>query len=112
MSASNLAILAAASGAASESPPALVTFAPMILIVVVMYFLLLRPQMQQQKAHRAKLADLKRNDNVLTGGGIVGKVVSIDGDYVNVEIAAGIKVKVLKSTITDVIAPGGKPAND
>lgn len=109
---STLSILSSAAGAAADSPPAIVTFAPMIVIVLAMWFLFLRPQMQQQKAQRAKIDGLKKNDSVLTGGGIVGKVVSVDDDYCNVEIAPGMKVKVLKSTITDIIPPGGKPAND
>jgi len=73
----------------------------------------MRPQMKQQKEQKAKLEAIKKGDEVLTGGGIIGKVVRADETYADVEIAQGIKVKVLKSTITDVIPPAGaKPAND
>lgn len=85
-------------------------FIPMALIF---WFLILRPQMKQQKEHKSKLAALKKGDEVLTGGGLIGKVIKIDENYAEVEIAQGVKVKALKSTIVDVIPPAGsKPAND
>ena len=111
MSAPILNLFNAAPSAAGDGPPAFVTFAPLVLIVLVMYFLLLRPQMQQQKAHKAKLSALKKGDQVLTGGGFLAKVVSIDGDQCTLEIAAGVKVRALTATITDVVPPGGA-AND
>ena len=73
----------------------------------------MRPQMKQQKEHRAKLADLKKGDEVLTGGGFVGKIVKVDDNYADVQLAQGLVVKAVKSTIVDVIPPAGsKPAND
>jgi preprotein translocase subunit YajC len=88
-------------------------FLPIVLIFAVFYFLLIRPQQQQQKALKAKLAGLKRNDRVLTGGGIIGVVqkTSEGSNEVEVEIAPGIRVKVLRDTITSVLEPG-KAAND
>jgi preprotein translocase subunit YajC len=68
--------------------------------------------MQQQKTQKAKLEALKKGDQVLTGGGFIGKVVKVDADYVDVELAPGLKVKALKSTIGDVIRPPAAPAND
>ena len=86
---------------------------PMILIFVIFWFLLIRPQQKQMKDHRAKVADVKKGDSVVTGGGLIGKVTKVDVDTVEVEIATGIKVKAVKSTLSDVnpIAPV-KPAND
>lgn len=82
-------------------------------MAAIFWFLIMRPQMKQQKEHRAKLADLKKGDEVLTGGGFVGKVLRVDDNYVDIELAQGVKVKAVKSTIVDVIPPAGsKPAND
>ena len=73
----------------------------------------MRPQMKAQKTQKAKLEAIKKGDEVLTGGGLIGKVVRADETYADVEIAQGVRVKVLKSTIADVIPPAGaKPAND
>lgn len=112
MSSPVLSILAAAT-AAGEAPPAWVQFVPLIAMVFIFWFLILRPQMKRQKEHQAKVAGIKKGDQVLTGAGFVGKVTRvIDEHYAEIEIAQGMKVKALKSTITDVIAPGGAAAND
>jgi preprotein translocase subunit YajC len=112
MKSSILDILQAAAPAAGE-PPAWVTFAPFVGMAVIFWFFILRPQMRQQKAQREKIASIKRGDQVLTGGGFLGKVVKVDDDYAEIELAPGMKVKALKSTITDIVGPGGSPpAND
>ena len=88
-------------------------FAPLLLIFGVFYFLLIRPQQQKQKEMKAMLANLKRNDKVVTGGGIMGVVSKppmAESREIDVEIAPGIKVIVLRETIASVIQP--KPAND
>lgn len=89
-----------------------IAFAPYVLIFVVMYFLLIRPQQQRVKAHQRKVSAISRNDQVVTAGGLVGKVVRVDDDYADVEIAQGVKVKVVKATIADVVSSATKPAND
>ncbi|WP_374413866.1 preprotein translocase subunit YajC [Novosphingobium colocasiae] len=110
MTSSTLSILASAS---AGSPPAWVQFAPLLAMGVIFFFLILRPQMKQQKDHKAKLEALKKGDEVLTGGGLIGKVIKVDENYAEVELAQGVRVKALKSTISDVIPPAGsKPAND
>ncbi|MBB5986988.1 preprotein translocase subunit YajC [Sphingobium lignivorans] len=92
---------------------AFLNFMPLILIFVVFYFLLIRPQQQQMKKHRAKVAAVKKGDQVVTGGGLVGKVVRVDDVYVDVELGQGIKVKAVKATLSDVVDPlTAKPAND
>ena len=88
------------------------TFVPFVGMAVVFWFLILRPQMRQQKAQRDKIASIKRGDQVVTGGGLVGKVVKVDDQYAEIELAPGMKVKALKSTITDVVTGGSSPAND
>ena len=91
----------------------LVQMAPLVLIFVVFYFLLIRPQQKRMKAHKAKIDAVKKGDQVVTGGGLVGKVVRVDDIYADVELAPGMKVKAVKATLTDVIDPmTAKPAND
>jgi preprotein translocase subunit YajC len=82
-------------------------FLPLILIFVVFYFLLIRPQQKKMKAHREMVSAVRRGDRVVTGGGMIGQVVKVISDAeVDVQIAEGVKVRMLKSTITDVIARG------
>jgi preprotein translocase subunit YajC len=101
-----------AAGSAAAGPPGWVTFLPIIGMVAIFYFLLIRPQMRQQKAQRDKIAGVKKGDQVVTAGGIVGKVVRVDDTYADIEIAQGVKVKTVKATIGDILTPGGAPAND
>lgn len=80
---------------------------------VIFWLLILRPQMRRQKEQQVKLGGIKKGDSVLTGGGLLGKVTRVDDQYVDLELGPNVKVKALKSTIADVIPPGGvKPAND
>lgn len=91
----------------------LVQMAPLVLIFVVFYFLLIRPQQKKMKDHKGKIDAVKKGDQVVTGGGLVGKVVRVDDIYVEVELAPSMKVKAVKSTLADVIDPtSAKPAND
>lgn len=89
-----------------------VSLLPLVLIFIVFYFLLIRPQQQKMKQHKAMLEALKKGDQVLTGGGIVGKVTRVDPDgMVMVEIAQGVQVKVVKGTISDVMTKPAPAAN-
>ena len=98
---------------AAEAPPGWVQFLPIIGMIAIFWFLLIRPQMRQQQEHREKIASVKKGDQVVTAGGIIGKVTRVDDDYADIEIAQGVKVKVVKSTIGDIVPKGGaKPAND
>ena len=101
-----------AAGAPSSAESGLVGFLPIIGIVVIFWFLILRPQMRQQKEHKAKVQAMKKGDQVVTGGGLVGKVVRVDDNYAELELAKGLTVKAVKSTIADIVPPGGAPAND
>jgi preprotein translocase subunit YajC len=86
---------------------------PMVLIFIVFYMFLIRPQQKKMKEHQGKIAAVQKNDEVVTGGGLVGKAIKVDDEYVEIEIAKGVKVKAVKSTLSDVIPRGtGKPAND
>ena len=84
---------------------------PFILIFVIMYFLIIRPQRQQAKQREAMLAAIRRNDTIITGGGIVGKVTKVVDDHeVEVEIAKDTKVRVKRGLIADVQVKG-EPAS-
>jgi len=108
----NSALLLLSAAASADAPPAWLQFLPLVAMVVIFWLLILRPQMRRQKEQQAKLGALKKGDQVLTGGGLIGKVVRVDDTYVDVELAPGMKVKALKSTVADVISPTGAPAND
>ncbi|HEX3864120.1 MAG TPA: preprotein translocase subunit YajC [Stellaceae bacterium] len=83
----------------------LVQFLPLVLIFVVFYFLLIRPQQKKQKDHRTMLDALRRGDRVVTGGGILGTVSKVvSADEVEVDIASNVRVRVLRSTLTSVLA--------
>jgi len=83
----------------------LVSLAPLVLIFVVFYFLLIRPQQKKMKAHKAMVAAVRRGDRVVTAGGIVGTVSKVLSDTeLQVEIAEGVRVRVIRSTVTDVLA--------
>jgi preprotein translocase subunit YajC len=86
---------------------------PLVLIFVIFYVLLIRPQQQAAKKHKAKVDAVKKGDQVVTGGGLMGKVVKVDDQTVEIELAPGMKVKAVKGTLSDVVpVGGGKPAND
>jgi preprotein translocase subunit YajC len=105
--------LLAAGAAPGGEPPQWLTWMPMVAMAVAFWFLILRPQMRQQKELRTKIAGIKKGDQVLTGGGLLGKVTKVDENYAEVELAPNVKVKALKSTIVDIIPPvGSTPAND
>ncbi len=80
-------------------------FLPLILIFGIMYFLLIRPQQKKAREMKAMIDALRRGDQVMTGGGIIGKVSKVGEDnIIEVEIAEGVKVKVMKHTITQVMS--------
>ncbi len=104
-----LDFLAAGGASAGQG---LISFVPIIGMIAIFWFLIIRPQMRQQKEHRTKVAGVQRNDQVVTSSGIIGKVTKVDDEYVEVEIAQGVKVKVVKSMLGDVLTATAKPAND
>ena len=100
------------SGTATGGAPAWTTFLPIIGMVAIFWFLLIRPQMKRQKDHQTRIAAVKKGDQVVTAGGLLGKVIKVDDQYAEIEIAQGVRVKAVKSTLGDIVQPGGKPAND
>jgi preprotein translocase subunit YajC len=104
----------AASGAAANGGLAasLISFAPLIIIFIAFWFLFIRPQSKRMKEQQAQIAAVKKGDEVTTAGGVIGKVTKVSDDIVEVEIAQGVRVRVVKSTLTGISPLGGKPAND
>ncbi len=89
----------AAGGGGSE----LMSFLPLLLIFVVFYFLLIRPQQKRAKEHREMVSKVRRGDTVVTAGGLIGKVSKVEsGEEVMVEIADGVRVRVITQTLSDV----------
>jgi preprotein translocase subunit YajC len=108
-----VALSAAAAAAAPQAPPAWLQFLPLVAMGVIFWFLIIRPQMRRQKEHAAKVAGLQKGDQVVTAGGLIGKVLKVEENTVDLELAPNVKVKAVKSTIGDVVPPGSaKPAND
>jgi preprotein translocase subunit YajC len=103
---------AAAGSAPSGGAFGLLGILPWVAIFVIFYFLLIRPQQRRMKQHQAMVAAVKKNDTVVTAGGLIGKVTRVDDAEVEVEIASGVKVKVVKATLSEVRPFGSKPAND
>lgn len=77
---------------------------PLLLMIPVFYFLLIRPQQKQRKAHQEKLAGVRRGDQVVTGGGIIGKVTKVveDANEIEIEVSDGTKMRVMTSLLADV----------
>lgn len=95
----------AAAGAPAQSSP-LMSLLPLIIIFVVFYFLLIRPQSKRAKEHRKMIEALAVGDEVVTGGGIAGKVTKVGEQYASVEIANGVEIKVQKHAVGTVLPKG------
>ncbi len=100
-------------GASSQSGAALfMQFFPLLMIFVIFYVLMIRPQQKRMKDHRATIDAVKKGDTVVTGGGLIGKITRVDEGEVEIELGPNMRVKALKSTLSEVRPVGGKPAND
>ena len=97
---------------ASDTSAILIGILPWLLIFVIFYMLMIRPQQKRMKEHQATIAAVKKGDEVITGGGIRGRVTKVTDDEAEVEIATGVKVRVIKSTLSQVLSKSAKPAND
>lgn len=91
----------------------LIQLMPLVLIFVIFWFLLIRPQQKRMKEHREMIAAVKKGDRVVTGGGLLGKVVKVTDEEVEIDLGGGQKVKALKATLSDVRNPNAaRAAND
>ena len=102
-------------GAAVAQPDSTASFiintVPLVLVFVIFYMLMIRPQQHRMKAHQAAIGAVKKGDQVVTGGGLIGRVKRVSDTEVDVELAPSMVVTAVKSTLTQVIDPS-KPAND
>ena len=79
---------------------------PLVLMFVVLYFVMIRPQMKRQKEHKSMIDALAKGDEVVTGGGLLGKVSKMGESYVHVEVASGVELQVQRSAIVQVLPKG------
>ena len=90
----------------------LMSIAPLLFIFVIFYFLLIRPQQRRLKQHQEMVGAVKVRDTAVTNGGLIGKVTKVEENEVELEIAQGVKVKVVRTMLQDIRPYGQKPAND
>jgi preprotein translocase subunit YajC len=95
---------AAAGGASTEST--LFSLLPLVLMFVVLYFIMIRPQMKRQKEHKAMIEAIAKGDEVVTAGGLLGRVTKLGETYVSVEVAGNVEVQVQRTAITQVLPKG------
>ena len=104
---------AQAAGAGGGMDGLLANIAPLILIFVVFYFLLIRPQQRRAREHREMLASVRRGDQVITGGGFLGKVTKVLNDSeIEIELAEGVRVRALKGTLQNIVTRGEPAAKE
>ncbi|GGG28822.1 hypothetical protein GCM10010964_15950 [Caldovatus sediminis] len=105
-------VIAPAHAQAGGGGDILIQLMPLVLIFAVFYFLLIRPQQRKMREHREMLLSLKRNDRIVTGGGIVGRITNVrdNSDEIEVEIAPNVRVTVVRGTISSVIRAEGSGA--
>jgi preprotein translocase subunit YajC len=100
-------------GLSGDSAGMLTSLMPLVLIIVIMYFLVLRPQQKRVKQHQELVKALRRGDTVVTTGGLVGKVTKVvDDDQIEIEIADGVRVRQMRTMVTDVRAKGDPVKDD
>lgn len=112
MSSSLISMTMASAAAPSGGAGFFFQLLPLLFIFIIFYVLMIRPQQRRMKEHQATIAAVKKGDQVVTAGGVRGKVTKVSDDEVEVEIAQGVKVRIVKSTLSHVLKPSAKPAND
>ena len=110
MTFSALSLTAAAAAAPSGGAAFFIQTAPLILVFLIFYFLMIRPQTKRMKEHRAQIDAVKKGDKVVTGGGLIGRVTKVTDTEVEVELSPTVKVRAVKSTLTQVVDPTAAPA--
>ncbi len=97
---------APAAAAGGDMQSSLMSMLPIVLMFVVLYFIMIRPQMKKQKEHRAMVEALAKGDEVVTAGGMLGRVSSLNENYVGVEIASGVEVQLQRQAVVQVLPKG------
>ena len=96
----------AAAGGAAAAPNPIMSFLPLVILFGVFYFMLIRPQMKRAKEQRAMVAALNKGDEVLTNGGLLGRIDDISEQFVSLEIASGVVVKMRRDAVSAVLPKG------
>ena len=97
---------ASAAPAGGDMQSTLMSMLPLVLMFVVLYFVMIRPQMKKQKDHRAMIDALAKGDEVVTSGGVLGKVAKLGDSYVGLEVASGVEVQVQRGAVVQVLPKG------
>jgi|SRR5664280_1081439 preprotein translocase subunit YajC len=97
---------APAAAAGSDMQSSLMSMLPLVLMFVVLYFVMIRPQMKKQKEHRAMIDALAKGDEVVAGGGLLGKVTKMGDSYVTLEVATGVEIQIQRSAVVQVLPKG------
>ena len=97
---------APAAAAGGDMQSQLMSMLPLVLMFVVLYFVMIRPQMKKQKEHRAMLEALAKGDEVVTSGGMLGKVSKLSESHVGLEVASGVEVQIQRSAVVQVLPKG------
>ena len=97
---------AAANDAAAQTPDALASLILPIGLVVLFYFFLIRPQSKRQKEHKKLVSELQKGEEVITSGGILGKVTNVNDDFITLEIAKEVSLKIQKSAVQTIMPKG------
>ena len=97
---------APAAAAGGDMQSTLMSMLPLLLMFAVLYFVMIRPQMKKQKEHRAMIDALAKGDEVVTAGGMLGKVSKIGDAYIGIELAAGVEVQLQRSAVIQVLPKG------
>lgn len=97
---------ALAQSGAAAAPPGIVQFLPMVALFVIFYFLLIRPQQKRQKEHKNMVAELAKGDEIVTMGGVLGKITAVDENFLTVEIAQGTEIQVQKASVQAMMPQG------
>lgn len=103
---------AAAAAAPGGTTSFIIQTIPLVFIFVIFWVLMIRPQQKRMREHAAAISAVRKGDEVVTGGGIRGKVTKVTDDEAEVEIASGVRIRVIKSTLSQVLNSSAKPAND
>lgn len=93
-------------GGAPAQDPGIMGFLPLILIFIIFYFLLMRPQIKRAKEHRKMLETLSKNDEIATSGGLLGRITKIDDNFLTLEVADGVRVKLQKNAVASLLPKG------
>jgi preprotein translocase subunit YajC len=97
---------APAAAAGGDMQSSLMSMLPLVLMFVVLYFVMIRPQMRKQKEHRTMIEALAKGDEIVTAGGLLGKVTKMGDSYLGLEVASGVELQVQRSAVVQVLPKG------